>query len=495
MAKKRKNKFINKTNIFLLILFLTAFLIRIYGLSSNLFFGPEQGIDFLRMKEIAILHEPVLVGAKTDIAGVLHGPIYYYVGAIPFLMSGGDPLFIAYFLIALNCLSVFIIYILGKKLFNKRVGIFSALFFTFSFGAISYSRWLSSHPFTIPLSLIFFLGLLLYLQGKNRWLYVATISFALLGQSEFLNYLFFGGMFIGVIIIYYKKFLNESKFFLLKNIILFVLFGLLHYVIFDIKNQFIMSKSLLNLAHGSGYYVSIQEVIRQMYESLSESIAESILPFYSLPAIFIIIASLITLARSKYTIQKRLFLLWIILPLVFLILLRHSVLQQFFVYIVTPSLVLTSYLIDYLLSRKIFFGIALFLIVFLAQSYAIVTKIPSDGHMFYQSTQPDLKYSDEIKVIDEIYKRENGKDFSFQSYTIPYWVQQAWEYLFWEYGLKKYGYEPVTVNGKTLYVIVQNDPSSKAFQDDWLKNTVSKWGTEKDTFRYGEFNVKVLSVP
>ena len=115
--------------------------------------------------------------------------------------------------------------------------------------------------------------------------------------------------------------------------------------------------------------------------------------------------------------------------------------------------------------------------------------------MFYASTQPFLRFGDERAVIDEIYKKMNGKDFSFQSYTIPYWSQQGWEYNFWQYGRSKYGYMPVTKDGKTLFVIIQDDPSTQYYQDNWLKNTVPKWGKETASFRKGIFTVKILSVP
>ena len=151
--KKRINSIINWSRyipIILSSLFFVAFSLRFYGLPRVLFFGPEQGIDFFKIRDIALGKDLVLVGAKTDIAGIFHGPVYYYLGVIPFLLSHGNPLFISAFFIVLNSLTVFFIYKLGKELYGKRGGIVASLLFTFSFGAISYSRWLSSHPLTIP---------------------------------------------------------------------------------------------------------------------------------------------------------------------------------------------------------------------------------------------------------------------------------------------------------------------------------------------------------
>src|SRR3989344_136093 len=137
-------KIFSTMSILIVSLFFIAFFLRAYLIPQNLFFGPEQGRDFLAIKNIAIGHHFPLIGAKTDIDGIFHGPIYYYFSALPFLVTNGNPVFVSLFFIFINSLTVFLIYSLGKEMFNKRVGMISAIVFTFSFGAIVYSRWLSN---------------------------------------------------------------------------------------------------------------------------------------------------------------------------------------------------------------------------------------------------------------------------------------------------------------------------------------------------------------
>src|SRR3989344_9537221 len=100
--------------IFIICIFFIAFFLRAYLIPQNLFFGPEQGRDFLAIKNIVVGHHFPLIGAKTDIDGIFHGPIYYYLATVPFLMSNGSPLFVSFFFIILSSLSVFLIYLLGK---------------------------------------------------------------------------------------------------------------------------------------------------------------------------------------------------------------------------------------------------------------------------------------------------------------------------------------------------------------------------------------------
>lgn len=487
--------FIHYIKIILLCLFALAIFLRTYGLFENLFFGPEQGIDFLVIKDIAVNHNPVLVGAKTDIAGVFHGPIYYYLSIIPFLLSGGDPLFVAQFLIVVNCLTVFIIYRLALELFNKRVGLIASLLFTVSFGAIAYSRWLSSHPITIPLSCLFFLGLVFFIKGKKKYLFLTTVTYGLVGQAEFLNYLFFGIMLGLVIIVFRKEFFKQKKTFLLLNLAILLIVGFSNYVLFELRNNFIMSKNIYALALTPGYHLPILRSIELTLTIFERSVGRIFMPLAERLGFAIPLLGFFLVLRSNKSIAKKILVIWLLTPVFLLIAIRHDVLEQFFVYAIAPSILFAAYVWDRFITWRRIIGVPVFACAVLFYFSVWIVNIPGDNNMFYQSTSPDLKYSDELKVIDTIYKQMDGKDFSFQAYTIPYWSQQAWEYLFWQHGKGKYGYEPVSANGKVLYVIVQDDPSSKRFQSDWLKYTVPKWGTPEDSFRQGIFTVLVLSVP
>lgn len=494
--KSLKSLLFTKTSLALFVLFILAVFFRSYNLSNSLFFGPEQGIDFERIKSIAVEHRPVLVGAKTDIAGIFHGPIYYYVSTIPFLLSHGDPVAIAIFLIVINSLTVFPLYFLGKEMFGKRTGFIAACLFAVSFQAVSYTHWLSSHPLVIPLSALFLLGMYAFLQGRKKFLFLVSFSYPLLGQAEFLNYLLYGVVIVFFIILFLKTFRKQSLLFYLFNILIIAILGFFHYAIFEWRNQFIMTKSILSLSHGGGFYISYAQAVGQVYEVGLKTLSLTILPFApELLILFIFAASLLFLFKSKFQVAKKILAVQFFVPILLLVILRHGILDQFFVYALVPEILIIAFFVDVLIRKNKFAGVFLLLVILFTQVQAWHGNASENKNMFFASVQPDLHIKDERAVINEIYTRQNGKDFSFQAYTIPYWSQQGWEYLFWQYGKAKYGYLPVTQNGRTLYVIVQDDPSSKHFQNDWLKYTVSHWGTLKGTFKKGIFTVQILDVP
>lgn len=485
------------TILFLFVLFLFALLLRISFLYKNLFFGPEQGIDFFAIKDIVIHHKLTLIGAKTDVSGIFHGPIYYYISALPFLLSAGDPYFILLFLIACNCLSVFFLFFLGKELISKRFGVIAAVLFAFSFHAIVYSRWLSTHPLAIPLSSLSMLYIVRFVKGNNKDLLFASIALGFLMQSEFLNILFFTLITIFIGFIFFKQFRKQNFLYLLLCILITFAIAIGPFLLFDLRHSFLISKNILLLAKGStGYHITYLNSLTGSLSSLLTLVSLTVSPSYDLIAFVLIFAALGTLSIFPKRKNKLLWVvvIWIITPPLVLITLRHQVLNQFFVSLIPAVILLIAFFINVAWDTFLAGGMIILLLLVGCNATAYVNYIPSNENIFFQSTQLQLKYSDEIAVINRIYQEANHKPFSIQAYTIPYWSQQGWEYLFQYYGLRKYGYLPLVEKARTLFVIIQDDPSYKSFQDDWLKNTVSKWGVPVKSFRYGVLNVEELHV-
>ncbi len=485
----------NAVSLSLLVLFFIALLLRTYLLNQNLFFGPEQGIDFLVMQNIVGNNIITLIGAKTDISGIFHGPIYYYVSAIPYYLSKGNPLFISFFLIVLNCLSVFFIYSLGKRFFNTRVGLISAAIFTFSFTSIVYARWLSTHPLAIPLSCLYFLFLLKFIGGSKKSLLGAAVALGLLMQAEFLNILFFGLITLIIIIIYFKDFIKQNIFYLLFNAGLAASIGVGYVFLFDLRHDFLITKNVFSLTQQDvGYHTSYLTSLYSSLHMIVSLVASVVVPFSFIIALVSFVSAIVLLVKEKSNQYKWMLLVWLFVPPLLLIILRHEILDQFFVALIPAIIISVAFLIDKIWKKTSVGGMSVLFIFLVFNIVTFSTNIPQNNKIFFQSPQLDFKYSDQFKVIDEIYKRADGKSFSIQAYTIPYWSQQGWSYLFLYYGLTKYGYLPAEQKADRLFVIVQKDAGNKKFQNDWLKLEVNKWGTQKDEFTFGSITVKELQV-
>ena len=75
----------------------------------NLFFGYEQGRDFIKLAEILSGDLP-LVGPKTDFDGVFHGVLSYLVMIPGFVIGGGNPWIVLLSFIVTNALGVIFLY-------------------------------------------------------------------------------------------------------------------------------------------------------------------------------------------------------------------------------------------------------------------------------------------------------------------------------------------------------------------------------------------------
>lgn len=238
----------NRITVITLVFFaILAFLLRWYLMPSHLFFGPEQGRDFLVIRDVVYEKNVTLLGPKTDLSGVFHGPLYYYLTAIPFALSRGNPLVVAATLTLIQALTVFLAYAAGKEITGKReVGMIAAVLFTVSYGAIVYSRWLTQVPLAIPFSFLFLWHLFRFLNGKPHALIWTAVSAGLLGQVQFIYFLFVPIFLIYVIVRFRKQFLRTPGPIIFWSIVSYVLVGWGTYLAFDLRHQFLITKSILN---------------------------------------------------------------------------------------------------------------------------------------------------------------------------------------------------------------------------------------------------------
>ena len=247
----------NKTSLYFLITcsFL-AFLLRWYLLPSHLFFGPEQGRDFLAIRDIVYEKNFTFIGPKTDLSGVFHGPLYYYLAAIPFALSRGNPLIVTATLTLIQALTVFLVYALGKEASGKKeVGIIAAILFTVSYGAIVYSRWLTQVPLAILFSFLFLWQLFRFLNGKYHALIWTAVAAGLLGQVQFIYFLFVPIFLAYIVLRFRKQFSHTPRSIIFASVASYLLVGWGTYVIFDLRHEFLITKSIFSVFTNSQHTV------------------------------------------------------------------------------------------------------------------------------------------------------------------------------------------------------------------------------------------------
>lgn len=480
----------------LFVIFLFAFFLRTYNIDTNLFFGPEQGRDLLEVRNIVLGHNLTLIGSKTDIDGIFHGPLYYYLAAIPFIFSSGNPLFIEIFFILLQSLGVFLMYALVKEFFqNKNLAVVAALMYAVSFEMIVFSRWLINVPLSIPFSMLFFYFFHRFLRG-SRWNLVGVMTaFTLLGHSEFLNYLLFG-MVLLICAFFYKNAIRKKGFaFCAVIFIIGLFFSVFHYLLFDLRHQFLITHSFIQLLSGQGgTSASLPDVIGSLWETFLHEWQNIVGVMNNLIATILALICFVIFFRQRNTKQNQFakgivgitFLSFIIV----FIGARHALLNQFLVGILPILIIMIAVAIYFVFKKYPVIGLALIGAYVYIHVSLLAASISGNKGMFFQNPQPLLKYSDEMRIVNWVYKDTKGEPFSIQAFTIPYFWQDSWEYLFW-YAGNTYCRQTPKKELSRLYVVIQDIPSNETFLKDWYNHTVSTWGEKIKSYKSGILTVEL----
>jgi len=146
---------INYPRVYLLLflILLLAFFVRVYRVDDLLGFYYDQGRDALVIWRLWHEGKLFLIGPVTGLAGIFLGPLYYYIIAPIYILSGGSPIFPAVFLAFTSTVAIFLLYYLGWKFHSRAAGVIAATIGAFSYYIVLAGRWLSN-PTLILLSFI-----------------------------------------------------------------------------------------------------------------------------------------------------------------------------------------------------------------------------------------------------------------------------------------------------------------------------------------------------
>lgn len=233
--------------IFILLIFFFVVLSSWQMIRGSIIFHTDIARDFLLMEDILISKKPALIGPRSGgIPGVFHGPLWLYINLPAYLIGRGNPVVVGWFWVILFCLSLFTTFWVGKKLFSEEIGL-TASFLV----AVSASESISSlfNPFgAVILSPLFFLFFLSYIQKQKAihlLLCMLTLGFIIQFQMAF-------GMPVLVLSLIPLLFtiFNKKKY---KHILTFLilLIPLSTFLLFDLRHQFLQTKSVLNYIQGT----------------------------------------------------------------------------------------------------------------------------------------------------------------------------------------------------------------------------------------------------
>lgn len=225
-------RFFSKQGFFLILLLVVGFFLRIWRLEEFFVFGFDEEVIAFRAKQLLANYKPFLIGGVTPFHIHL-GPLFYYFSAFlliwPWFLN---PLSWGVWAAVIASGVIFLIYQVGSKLFNHRVGLLAAFFQSLSFYQILYDRhyW---PLFLNPLfSLLVLLSLWQIVHKKINWVFVLSAILAFTWQTDPSSWL----LFVLVLVAWRVFSLPLKK---KKVIFAFLIFlaSFLPLIIFDLRHQ------------------------------------------------------------------------------------------------------------------------------------------------------------------------------------------------------------------------------------------------------------------
>jgi len=444
----------NKKTLFLILL--SGFLLRTWTLRENLFFGFEQGRDMLALSS-TIGGDLNLIGPPTSIPGFFHGALSYWSFIPAFLIARGDPYLVTVILILINLASFLFLFDAVKSLFGRQAAYMAIIMLSFSYASVVYARWLL-HPNLVPATASFLIFFLVKARKNPRFLPVVAASWGLLFHLEAMPA-------VGVLpavaaSLWILKIKLDFKNVLMSLVVMGLIFS--SYLVFDLRNGFLLTKSVLSFVSGNGGLASMSASGVQITEQIFVEVERAIIPGMrglSLAVFFLGMTAGFSLPWVFVLSMAFLFLSFGVKPLPHYLMLFHV-----FVYLglgVAISRV-----------RPKLFAYAIIALIVAANLASIKRRVPDNvGNFIHHAQRTYL--GDELKLINYAYQEAAGDKFSYDYFSVPYWQREHWQYLFGWYGKGKYGYVPEENRTKTHYVFIEPDETQPKFQKDWYEGLSS----------------------
>ncbi len=245
-------------NLALIVTLIIGVFLRFYKLSGFVTFLGDQGRDAIIIKRILTGEHFPAIGPPTSVGQVYLGPFYYYFIAPWLLLSNFNPIGLAVGVAFFSSIYLLINYLIVKELFDKKIALISTILLSFSSVLIDFSRF-SWNPNLLPLFTLLTVYFVIKSLKTNKWYYFVLsgtfLSFAI--QLHYLALFLIPPIVILLMFELIKGFKqsNNGAMKQLSNYLLsffsFLIFSS-PLIIFDLRHQFLNTKSFIALFQSSG---------------------------------------------------------------------------------------------------------------------------------------------------------------------------------------------------------------------------------------------------
>ncbi|MCL4365970.1 glycosyltransferase family 39 protein [Patescibacteria group bacterium] len=416
----------------------------------------DNARDMVDVREMVILKKLRLIGPTSAIEGFYNGPFWYYLLAIPFILSGGNPYSAILMEIGLWTIGGFFLLKLVNRWGRWLMLPIGAIWIASNYIVLTNLYAFNPNPVTLLAPLFIYLLVQYLKEEKAIYIISAWILAGLFFNFE-MNFGVFTPAIILTSITLTKRYkLLKQKWFWI-GVGLFIL-TLLPQIIFDFKHQFIMSKAILrHLAQNPGSGLNVvtrfQVISASFYNTFLPTLLNQKLYTQAVLALFIPVMYWF-FRKGKKDLIVIVSLIFVFTPFVGYLFLPVTVNPWHLGGEMAVSLILISFLIKRLWQSGIlgkFTSLILSISIIFFSLGNIINFFAKD---FGKTNLDPSLYKNEIAAIDYVYKYANGQNFKVYVF-MPSVYDYPYQYLFWWYGKKQYGYIPAEyayAPDETLYI-------------------------------------------
>lgn len=427
--------------------------------NGGFLFNIDNARDMIDVREMVELHKWRLIGPTSGIEGVFDGPGWYYLLAVPYVLTGGNPYGSIVMEIILWAIGAFFLIQLTKKWGVLAILLVMSLWISSNYIVLTNLYAFNPNPVLLLMPLFIFLGAQFLQTGRLKF----SIGTFLLGGFLF-NCEMAYGFFIPFVLVVStllsgKKQLFKQRAFWLGG--LAFLLTMLPQAVFEMKHGFFMTHSLLNYLHESsqasylsGLVIRFHRVIENYKGVLSGTLMNlgDIVNLF----IFIVVVTVIWGIKSQKSGTDFAVMLGGVLcliPLLGHIFIPMNVMPWHLGGTMATLIFLTGFAF-YQLTKwgrviRIFAIVAaVSLIVYAGFNLHLAENLAN------KTSNDPAQFANEVKAVEYVYNQAQGQGFKLYTY-LPSVIDYPYQYITWWLSKTKYHYLPqdyAYLPNKPLYI-------------------------------------------
>lgn len=250
--------------LFQILFFITVFFLLIlsswYVLHGDIEFPSDIARDFHLLQELD-QKKIVLIGPRSS-TGLFHGPLWLYLNYPAYLVGDGNPVIVGWYWIVLTIVFLISSFFIAKKLFNDTTAYFFVLMLAV-YMSFHTRGMFNPHGamLLLPAFLFFFIQ---YVEtSRLKYLLIHLFLTGLIIQFQMAIGLPF--LILSFLYLVYFTFQKRTKLHLFSFFLIII--PLINFPVFDIRNDFLLSKLTLRFLSSSGE-IAIVDLLSILYDRI-----------------------------------------------------------------------------------------------------------------------------------------------------------------------------------------------------------------------------------